>query len=196
MPLLPSVRTNRPGLMIFKTADVVLVKAVSLLPIHTTVGTGICLYHIPMYRFMEPAGLLKNPISKLPPDEMMVSPSLRNWVEVIPWHYSWPVTKYPPELHGLAEQYQLGNRNSAKRNSPVRTIGPVDDLQDRLMLCYVKVFSVANPYQLLATGICLYPIPMSSVYGAGRLLNKPHFKAPHGRRNDSVSPPAEELGGK
>nr|GMD94673.1 G-type lectin S-receptor-like serine/threonine-protein kinase At4g27290 [Ipomoea batatas] len=41
-------------------------------------SSGICLYHIPTYRFMEPAGMLRNPISNLPPDEMMVSPSLRN----------------------------------------------------------------------------------------------------------------------
>nr|GMD80801.1 hypothetical protein B456_002G078300 [Ipomoea batatas] len=83
MPLLASVRTNLPGLMILKTGDVVLVRAVSLLAIHTSVGTGICWYHIATYRLMEPVGMLRNPISKLPSDEMMVSPSLRDWVEVI-----------------------------------------------------------------------------------------------------------------
>ncbi|KAK2969387.1 hypothetical protein RJ640_001302 [Escallonia rubra] len=72
----PLASTRIPGLLTSFNLPDMSVRGVFLLATQTTVITGsVSLYQIPMYLFLELPGL-KNPISKLPPEETIVSPSL------------------------------------------------------------------------------------------------------------------------
>ncbi|KAK2976690.1 hypothetical protein RJ640_013946 [Escallonia rubra] len=76
MLLEPLASIRIPGLLMSFNSPEISVRGVSLLATQTTVLTGsVSLYQIPMYLFLELPGL-KNPISKLLPEETMVSPSL------------------------------------------------------------------------------------------------------------------------
>jgi hypothetical protein len=83
IPFVALRRTKIPGWVMVRTPEVS-VRGVSLLATHTTVlvVVEIFLYHIPKYRLFEFPGL-KNPSSKLPPADTIVSASLIESVGVI-----------------------------------------------------------------------------------------------------------------